>query len=107
VQWPGYTPTSNGCTGVPDNPAGGACGEASSFLNACNAHDECYGRCGSTQGECDGQFGNNLDVVCRQLTSTCYASCVDWALIYNTAVELIGEGYWQNGQLQSCGCCNH
>jgi hypothetical protein len=106
-QWPGYTPTTNGCsTPTGNNPAGGACGEASSFLNACNIHDVCYGSCGKTQGECDGQFGDNLDLVCEPLSGICYASCNDWATIYASFVDLLGEGYWQNGQLESCGCCN-
>lgn len=104
-QWPGYSPTSNGCTSpVGNNPAG--C-ENTSFLNACNPHDICYGTCDNPKGSCDGTFLGNLAAVCAGVPAgECHDDCIDWAAWYVYFVEDWGEGWYRAAQLSACGCCD-
>ena len=58
VDDPSTSPSPNGCgpeggPAVPDNPTG--CDDTS-FLDACNAHDICYGTCGNSKDSCDSVF---------------------------------------------------
>ena len=105
---PDWTPNPNGCSSpFGDNPAGGLCGETSSFLNACNAHDTCYQTCGSSRiSECDAQFSSDLAAVCEPFSGDCEYLCDYWAENYAGAVILWGEAAWEDGQVNSCACCN-
>jgi hypothetical protein len=101
-------PQPNGCSSpLPnaDNPAGYVCGEASSFLNACNAHDTCYQTCNSNKTECDGSFDWNLWNVCNPLSGECRAACDYWKTIYVGAVVNWGQPSWEGDQVNACACC--
>ena len=83
------------------------CGEASSFLEACDAHDTCYQTCGSDRiGSCDASFSWNLWVVCNPLSGQCRVDCLWWRDQYVGAVLLLGEVPWKNNQVNACACCN-
>ena len=106
---PDTEPQPNGCSSpVPpaDNPAGYICGEASSFLNACNTHDTCYGTCGSNQTSCDLSFDSDLWNVCNSLSGECRDVCFDKKSLYVGAVVTLGQSYWENGQVGACACCD-
>jgi hypothetical protein len=89
-----------------NRPAGDECGEASSFLEACDAHDTCYQTCGSSRiSECESVFSNALAVVCAPFSGDCAKDCDDWADAYAGAVGLYGQGAWENAQVAACACC--
>jgi hypothetical protein len=50
----------NGCTSVPDSPAG------ANFTPACNHHDLCYGTLGKSQSDCDSEFDKELRSICEK-----------------------------------------
>jgi hypothetical protein len=105
VDDPDHTPTANGCgpenLPVDDNPTG--C-QDTSFLDACNAHDLCYGYCGSDRYSCDDAFWNAMKAVCEE--STCALECFNHANEYYGVVHNWGEGSWENAQVESCVCCD-
>jgi len=94
----------NGCgacdgTQYSDNPTG--C-DGTSFLDACNAHDSCYGTCGSNKNDCDDTFRYAMEItVCA--ASSCKVSCVINAETYYYAVASGGGGAYQDAQNCSCG----
>jgi hypothetical protein len=107
VDDPDWTPQPNGCSSPSgNNPAWYACGEASSFLNACNAHDTCYQTCGSSKYNCDEQFSQNLAAVCAPFSGDCEDACDWWAETYVGAVVNWGLPYWKDGQVNACACCD-
>jgi hypothetical protein len=111
VDDPDTEPSPNGCSNPvssnPDNPAGYVCGEASSFLNACNAHDTCYQTCGSNKiEECDAVFDWNLWTVCNPLSGECRDACLDKKSLYVGFVLTMGEAWWREGQVGACACCD-
>ncbi len=87
----------------PNNPAG--C-EDTSFLAACNAHDECYQTCESNKESCDGTFYSNmLEDVC--LGSPCIGVCSRSASTYYNAVfGALGLIAWKADQVLYCVCCD-
>ena len=104
---------TNGCSNpMPwldaDNPAG--CtgeGNDTSFLDACNDHDICYGTCNSFFSICNGDFGDDMDAVCEALDdheSECYDDCVWWADKYEWAVDTYGASYYNSAQVDACVC---
>ncbi len=117
VDDPDTEPETNGCS-VPyficylfqincNNPAEEECGEASSFLEACDAHDTCYQTCGSDRiGSCDASFSSNLWLVCNPLSGQCRVDCLWWRDKYVGAVLLFGEGAWEDDQVNACACCD-
>lgn len=117
VDDPDTEPETNGCS-VPyficylfqincNNPAEEECGEASSFLEACDAHDTCYQTCGSDRVEsCDASFSWNLWVVCNPLSGQCREDCLWWRDKYVGAVLLAGLVPWKNNQVNAGACCN-
>jgi hypothetical protein len=87
---------------VPDNPTG--CSDTS-FLGACNAHDECYGQCGSNKDTCDGSadsgfLGAMLEIC---MGSSCAPACSEAAYAYYGVVHIGGGSAWQSAQDCSCG----
>jgi len=94
----------NGCgsAGGPpfsDNPAG--CSDAS-FLNFCNAHDECYGQCGgSDRDTCDDNLWDGLTDMCAG--SSCAVACQAAANAYYGAIDGWGDGAFADARACSCG----
>jgi len=112
VDDPATEPQPNGCSSpFGNNPAFDYCGEASSFLNDCNAHDTCYQTCyggdwpSGDKYQCDLIFSSNLSQVCEPLSGDCKTQCQWWADIYAGAVDLIGGNAWKNDQVQACAYC--
>lgn len=107
VDDPDQTPTPNGCGPegwghmVPDNPTG--C-EDTSFLGACNEHDNCYGSCGNNQDGCDSTFLNTMLDVC--MGSSCAVLCSEFAYTYYGVVNNEGEPAWKSAQVSACSCCD-
>ena len=89
-----------------DNPSGiPGC----SFLPSCDAHDCCYGKCGSSKASCDAGF-------CTGMTSTCFscagwnpillAQCLSVANTYCVAVVTQGGSAYDGNQNDFCeDCC--
>jgi secretory phospholipase A2 len=103
-----HTPAVNGC-----GPQGGLdfvpddYGQWS-FTEPCNGHDRCYGTCGSDKATCDSNFQDDMDEVCRQTTfflSAERAACMRLSRIYAGAVSNFGDGPYEEGQIESCDCC--
>lgn len=109
---PDWTPQPNGCsTPTGNNPAWLWCGEASSFLGACNTHDECYQTCGGTGGwgkyNCDCAFGADMIFVCNNVTGeSCIYWCNFWKDVYVVTVDLVGDWAWEADQVAACACCD-
>jgi len=80
-----------------------------SFGPCCDAHDECYGICLTSQSACDNEFGNCLDRACdpcRADPLLCDATlCSRLAYLYYYAVAQNGEPHWKEGQVAGCACC--
>jgi hypothetical protein len=104
---PTWTPQPNGCSSpTGNNPAGGVCGEASSFLSACNTHDTCYQTCNSNWSACDGDFYQDMMGICAPLSGTCKSVCEWWAGTYYTFVSGgAGLEAWKEDQVDACACC--
>jgi hypothetical protein len=96
----------NGCgpcggPSVPDNPTG--CSDTS-FLDACNGHDSCYGGCGNDKSVCDSNFQTAMLIVCGEsATPECRPTCVNNAILYYDAVKYLGGSAYQAAQNCSCG----
>ncbi|MEZ5098570.1 MAG: hypothetical protein R3C15_01920 [Thermoleophilia bacterium] len=107
VPRPGYEPTSNGC-----GPKGGpkvsdTFGKAS-FLEACNAHDICYGTCKSDRDACDKRFGKQLRRACRNAYGEGTKkrdACLETAKGYHDAVIALGSIAYADAQSEACQCC--
>lgn len=87
-----------GDSGVPDRPFG------FDFGDACETHDNCYGKCGSNKDACDGQFYNNLKSGCQGLGPDA-AMCLILAEIYYQAVHQGGQGAFDAAQTEACKDC--
>ena len=98
---------TDGCSflGI-DNPSGiPGC----SFLDACDAHDCCYGTCGSSKLACDAHFCIAMHAKCLRCAwwnIALYLQCFEAANIYCLGVVLCGEWAHSNNQKQHCeDCC--
>jgi len=72
-----------------------------SFESACDKHDKCYDRCGSTKCQCDNDFKNNLLSACKGLTGTAKTHCESMATSYYTAVKNLGQSAYDDAHK----CC--
>ena len=107
VPKPDYKPTANGC-----GPKGGpkvsdTFGKAS-FLEACNAHDICYGTCKSDRDACDERFGKQLRAACKSAyrkNTKNRAACLETADSYHDAVVALGGFAYDDAQSEACQCC--
>lgn len=107
VNDPDWTPQPNGCSSpLGNNPAYYECGEASSFLDACNDHDTCYQTCGSNRTSCDDTFDWNLYLVCQPFSGDCEDACDYWRDIYVAFVRSMGQPHWEADQVLACACCD-
>lgn len=98
---PGYTPTANGCTGVPDLI----------FKRCCDRHDICYGTCDpscAARLNCDREFLTCMNQACRDTvpwwTPRLRAACYATALTYYGGVRLLGNSYFCDAQRDACVC---
>ena len=83
---------------------------SASFLDACNQHDCCYGRCNSDKATCDTNFGNQLYQACRSgypglLHTLSFELCMHVAYRYALAVEIVGGAAYNTAQTKDCECC--
>ena len=101
-------PAPNGCgpaggPPVPDNPTG--CDDTS-FLQPCNAHDDCYGTCGSNKDSCDTEFLGEVEPPSGMLgicvESSCAPACSEFAYLYYGVVHNGGDDAFQAAQACSC-----
>jgi hypothetical protein len=88
---------------VPNNPTG--CSDTS-FLGPCNAHDDCYGTCGSNRDSCDSAFWGAVDPPTGMLGicagSSCASACTDFANAYYGVVHSGGQDAFDAAQACSC-----
>jgi hypothetical protein len=104
---PGHTATSNGC-GTDQHPLPNHYGTAN-FLPGCDAHDICYGTCGTVKQVCD----NNLIFTIKSSCDAAYSSgpkrtfCDTFvALFASSAISSpIGDAAYSDAQKAACQCC--
>lgn len=87
---------------IPDCPLGVVC-----FSEACNEHDRCYGRCGSSKVVCDDLFLDDLLDSCSEATfqdDETHERCLALANIYWQAVARFGQLAFDISQDVNCGC---
>ncbi|KXS20902.1 hypothetical protein M427DRAFT_51858 [Gonapodya prolifera JEL478] len=89
--------TTNGCGA--SGKFGGLVPEYK-FRSCCNAHDLCYGSCGSQKSTCDSNFYNCNKSKC----SWWDVSCKGLAATYYEAVKNFGCGPFENAQKGRCTC---
>jgi hypothetical protein len=103
-----FPPSPNGC-----GPKGGTKFPENfgtwNFGPACNAHDICYGTCGSNKADCDRKFRDNMYKQCDTYYSwinpaaiDIYHKCRNIAYIYYKAVKLYGQKAFDNAQKENC-----
>ena len=105
----------DGCSNVPDNPAGG---RGTAFSNpqhtgACDEHDRCYQTCWGTNMEggrltCDGRLRDIAVTTCNNATQDPPAvrqSCLTWADRYYRGLRRWGGGAFEDRQKSVCNCC--
>ncbi len=85
----------------------------SSFLGACNYHDNCYSNCNKDKGTCDDEFYTKMLVACansvsnisdRKKREKMHEKCKKWANIYYQAVSARGSSSYKNRQNLNCEC---
>lgn len=84
------------------------------FLDACNAHNDCYRTCQpaiDVRAEiraCDDAFNDDLTNACESagLSDRDLRRCLRWARRYYEAVRLGGWGPYIGNQRDACGCCS-
>jgi hypothetical protein len=108
VRNPYYTCISNGCGAQGGIRFPSSFGLAN-FLDACNEHDCCWGRCNSNRSACDENFHFKLREAC--LVHQFYPlleQCLVVAQIYYEAVaSRFGNSPYENAQKGACHCCNN
>lgn len=96
----GYRPTSNGC-----GAEGGTKVRGDFYLfditPACNAHDICYGTCGSNKSLCDSKFFADIMTICTKRVAIPYL-CYNLASIYSGAVLGWGNSAYEAAQDEAC-----
>ena len=81
------------------------------FTECCNAHDICYGTCGSIRLECDQGLGSCMRKKCEEALRFVYhekALCIKMADAYEWAVKTFGDDPFEAGQDAGCvwkPCC--
>lgn len=111
----------DGCTGVPDNPAGGF---LTAFTNEqrtgpCDYHDRCYQTCWTgaktsaelllKRLECDTLFLEKaLETCANSLLDPmpgAVEKCTEAAFAYAAGLALFGGNAFEQRQKQGCNCC--
>ena len=99
-----YPPEVNGCGGQ------GSINLNSlfpAFTEICNAHDRCYGTCGSPKAYCDNEFWQGMMEYCetwRKHSIDFYRDCRTLASTYATGVKVAGCSFYIDGQKSACTC---
>ena len=108
----GYVPPTNGC-----GSDGGSVqppddfnmfNTTINFLPACNAHDTCYGTCGSKKSDCDSAFLRDMKQAClnamtgKGIDLGMLPVCESLALIYYNAVSFFGYCAYEEAQDKAC-----
>lgn len=81
-----------------------------SFLNACNKHDKCYGKCGKDKTRCDSDFRDDMQKECNKINSKggTRKKCEKIAKVYHFAVKRLGHEAYETAQNTFCKwqqCC--
>lgn len=92
----GLTPTTNGCSFVPEYK----------FHACCNSHDRCYGTCSRTKASCDVTFLACMQAVCTATYGAGIArtACLATAGTYYTGVNVGGDIAFKNASEKYCRC---
>jgi hypothetical protein len=109
-----YKPAINGCgpqegfNPVPQSPL-----YLASFTPACNSHDEGYGTCNRPKAVTDKKFLDDMIAICKKeysgtgfFTAIGLVQCARNAETYYTAVSLLGDDPYKQGQSEGCDCCD-
>jgi RHS repeat-associated protein len=80
---------------VPETDALGS----SNLQNACYAHDNCYGTCGSDKSTCDSNLGSDMRRDCSAQGDSCNIASV----VYTGFVSALGQSAYNNAQA-GCVC---
>jgi hypothetical protein len=120
VPHPGFVPTANGCTGVPNNPMAVLHSLDQAYLNshlnkgwittACDGHDLCYDGCNNEKSFCDSNLGTDIDKVCFQDFSGSgeglyLLECLGLSKVYEGVVRTPLFPFYDNAQKKACDCC--
>jgi RHS repeat-associated protein len=68
------------------------------FAKACEAHDNCYGECGSSKNDCDSKFQENMYKECDTLNGLWKTNCKSVANSYHNAVKNLGANPFKKAQ---------
>ncbi|RNA15971.1 diguanylate cyclase [Brachionus plicatilis] len=74
------------------------------FNMCCNAHDLCYGTCGTNKIECDLNFKNCLESVCELLKNNSKHDCIFNGKMMYGLVTIFGCENFQESQTTACIC---
>jgi hypothetical protein len=106
VPHPGYTPTLDGCTNVPDSWG------AANFTPGCNNHDRCYQTCNSDKNACDNALHTDLNQACNAAYPGSDArsqiklkGCLSASSTYFFGVQKAGGSFYRADQILACDCC--
>ena len=109
---PNWTFQFDGCSNVPDNPAGGSDTQFSNPARTgpCDNHDRCYQTCDPSSGArlaCDQQMRTEMRAVCDNSSEgfIIRALCRGFANDYYNGLRLFGGGAFEDRQRQVCNCC--
>jgi len=86
----GYTPATNGCSGSIPHPV-------VDMTPACDAHDICYGTCGSSRDICDANFRQDMLGLCAANWPNSY-DCTSIANTMYIGVRHLGNSYYEAAQ---------
>jgi hypothetical protein len=116
---PGYQVAYDGCTNVPNNPAGAPDTKFSDFpgvpnppQRACDVHDQCYQTCSQDSGHrsfCDNRLLDIASTTCAntQFGPDIMQNCFLFAQIYFAGVRVGAGGAYEEDQQKACTCnCN-
>lgn len=74
------------------------------FTKCCNAHDICYGTCGSDKNICESHFKSCMKGVCDPISWTKRQLCKAKAFGYYHAVDKLGHTAFDKAQENNCKC---
>lgn len=102
-------PGFNGC-GSPESDCLLKGGGDWAFEPACEDHDACYGRCGSSRSGCDDAFRRDARKTCQDrfgwLAPVTALACNAAAYIAYRGVKLCGRTAFGKAQRNLCHCCD-
>ena len=93
---------SNGCGPAPlhvTTPAGWG------FDAVCDAHDRCFGTCGSSMAACNDALCDGLPQACGRLSDPQdLFPCLATASGFCSAVKADARGFFEDSQREYCAC---